>query len=160
MVLRLLAAVCVLGVSAVPPRPTTSTIKQPNGDVLTVRIYGDWFAHWSETEDGYSIIHDKGDKWWYYAVVGDDGTLVSSGERAGVSDPASNSALAPHAHPPQVRATSPAGHPWSAAASTPLKSWGTPDSPVILKNLAIPLRWANHPDRTLPTTDEKPRVLL
>ncbi len=62
IVYRLLVCAVLLGctffineVSAVPVKPGVRTITQPDGSKLKVIAYGDEFAHYATTEDGYGI---------------------------------------------------------------------------------------------------------
>jgi len=62
---------------AVPANPTPITYTQPNGDTLTVKIKGDERVHWSETMDGYTLLHNKAG-FLTYAVLDENGNLQPS----------------------------------------------------------------------------------
>jgi len=62
---------------AVPANPTPITYTQPDGDTLTVMIKGDERVHWSETMDGYTLLHNKAG-FLTYAVLDESGNLQPS----------------------------------------------------------------------------------
>jgi len=62
---------------AVPANPTPITFTQPDGDTLTVMIKGDERVHWSETMDGYTLLHNKAG-FLTYAVLDENGNLQPS----------------------------------------------------------------------------------
>lgn len=64
----------VFAVSAYP-NPVSTT--QPDGTPLTVRIFGDEWYHFYESEDGYTILQ-KADGWWVYTDLDLSGRYVSS----------------------------------------------------------------------------------
>lgn len=66
-------------VSAVPAMPGRVQVTQPNGFIINTYIKGDEFQNWTEAEDGYSIIKNQKDNYWYYAVKNASGILVPSG---------------------------------------------------------------------------------
>lgn len=41
--------------------------RQPDGSFLYVTLRGNAWSNWHETSDGYSVVYNKEDKWWYYA---------------------------------------------------------------------------------------------
>lgn len=58
---------CNLSVGAVPAHPRPVDIKQSDGTVLTVKLVGDEFHHYSATTDGYTVVQrSNGD--YVYAV--------------------------------------------------------------------------------------------
>ena len=64
---------------AVPAMPGHVQVVQPNGFVINSHIKGDEFQNWTEADDGYSIIKNQQDSYWYYAVRNSSGYLVPSG---------------------------------------------------------------------------------
>jgi len=61
--------------------PGLVEFKQPDGEKLLVKIKGDEFQKWSETEDGYTLLYDqKG--FLNYAVIDKDSSMIASGVRA------------------------------------------------------------------------------
>lgn len=71
-------------------------LKQPDGEMIQVRIWGDEFYQVVESVDGYTLIRDPETGVICYAALSQDGSeLVSTGVRAGTVD-ASKSALIPH----------------------------------------------------------------
>lgn len=72
---KMMKSVCVLvlllagslSVGAVPAHPRPADIKQSDGTVLTVKLVGDEFHHYSSTTDGYTVVQrSNGD--YVYAV--------------------------------------------------------------------------------------------
>jgi len=62
---------------AVPAIPTPITFTQPNGNTLTIMIKGDERVNWSETLDGYTLLHNKAG-FLTYAVLDEGGNLQPS----------------------------------------------------------------------------------
>lgn len=72
------ASVSALGV---PAKRGWITVTQSDGTSLRIRIYGDEYYHYAESEDGYTLVgNGKGD--YCYALLDKDGNLKSSGIRA------------------------------------------------------------------------------
>ncbi len=68
-------------IQAVPAYPYPIEIRQPDGTVLNVRLRGDEFHHFAETEDGYLLIKDtKGV--YNYATTDYDGKLKDTKVKA------------------------------------------------------------------------------
>ncbi|MHB1458706.1 MAG: M6 family metalloprotease domain-containing protein [Armatimonadota bacterium] len=65
--------------SAIPAMPGRIQIVQPNGFIINSYIKGDEFQNWTEAQDGYSIIRNSQNNYWYYAVKNLSGNLVPSG---------------------------------------------------------------------------------
>ena len=63
---------------AVPAAPVIHPLTQSDGTIISAKQWGDESYHGWETEDGYTIIFDKGLKSWVYAIQNTDGELVSS----------------------------------------------------------------------------------
>jgi len=64
--------------SKAPATPYPIKHAQPNGDTLTIKLYGDEHHHWAETIDGYQLLQRK-DGTYEYAYRNKDGNLVSTG---------------------------------------------------------------------------------
>jgi M6 family metalloprotease-like protein len=62
---------------AIPAIPTPIVYTQPNGDSLTIVPKGDERIHWSESMDGYTLLHNKAG-FLSYAVLDDYGNLQPS----------------------------------------------------------------------------------
>ncbi|MDR0206562.1 MAG: M6 family metalloprotease domain-containing protein [Bacteroidales bacterium] len=62
---------------AVPANPTPITFTQPDGDTLTIMIKGDERVNWSETLDGYTLLHNKAG-FLVYAVLDESENLQPS----------------------------------------------------------------------------------
>ncbi|MBN1867071.1 M6 family metalloprotease domain-containing protein [Candidatus Sumerlaeota bacterium] len=52
---------------AVPAYPGIIEAAQPDGSTFQMRLKGDEFFHWNETEEGYAIVKDSADGFWKYA---------------------------------------------------------------------------------------------
>lgn len=78
---RFILTLCAVSVSmyveAVIAYPGIIDFKQPDGSSIKVRMMGDEFNHWAETEDGYSLLYDD-DGYLTLARYDDDGNLVPS----------------------------------------------------------------------------------
>ncbi len=46
--------------------------RQPDGSFFYLTLRGNAWRNWHETSDGYSIVYNKEDKWWYYAKCRND----------------------------------------------------------------------------------------
>ncbi|HUW07468.1 MAG TPA: hypothetical protein VMW01_14565 [Williamwhitmania sp.] len=64
--------------SRVPATPYPIKYAQPNGDTLTIKLYGDEHHHWAETIDGYLLLQ-RNDGPYEYAYRDKDGKIVSTG---------------------------------------------------------------------------------
>ena len=60
--------------------PFTFDVEQPDGSKIPVRMYGDEYYNWIETEDEYVIdfVDDDIYKGWYYNKLNNDGKYISS----------------------------------------------------------------------------------
>ena len=68
---------------AVPAAPVIHPLTQLDGTIISARHWGDENYHGWETEDGYTIVFDKGLKNWVYAVHDQNGKLISSAKVVG-----------------------------------------------------------------------------
>ena len=71
--LSLLLLAVVLTVTqalAIPADPTPARVSQPDGSVLTVRLIGDEFYHYTTTTDGYTILLNEQGAYVYAAMNG------------------------------------------------------------------------------------------
>jgi len=67
-----------------PPDGLPVEWRQPDGTVLSLRVFGDEFYARTETESGQTVIFDKAENAYFYAEVSDDETrLESTGLRVG-----------------------------------------------------------------------------
>lgn len=65
--------------------------KQPNGNKLQLRVFGDEYYGRTETTDGYTVVLNRRDMTYYYAVLSADGkTLVPGKVPADQKAPAGN----------------------------------------------------------------------
>lgn len=67
---------------AAPALPRLIEITQPDGSIIKARQQGDEFQHWTETKNGYTILHNPRTKYWEYAEQDANDRLKSSGYRA------------------------------------------------------------------------------
>jgi M6 family metalloprotease-like protein len=75
-----LSAMFMSTLTAAPYWGTISTVKQPDNSKIQVRMFGDEFYGWYETMDGYSIVKDKNNGWYHYAVLNNDSSaFIASG---------------------------------------------------------------------------------
>jgi M6 family metalloprotease-like protein len=63
---------------AVPAKPGTLKVTQPDGSTITVQRVGDEFSHLTLTEDNRPLIKGQ-DGAFYFATISEDGELASSG---------------------------------------------------------------------------------
>lgn len=70
----LIFAVCALTQQtfAVPADPMPREVTQPDGTKFKLRLRGDEYFSWHETEDGYAIVQDAKDGFWKYAKPAKD----------------------------------------------------------------------------------------
>ncbi|RKY83615.1 hypothetical protein DRQ11_12790 [candidate division KSB1 bacterium] len=61
--------------------------RQPNGVTFIGREWGDEFAYWCETKDGYRFVKNYDDGYYYYAALGPDGDFQPSRYKVGIGDP-------------------------------------------------------------------------
>jgi M6 family metalloprotease-like protein len=74
---------------AAPYSGETFTYSQPNGETFKVRLWGDEFFAYQETEDGYLVVRDPHKGFYCYAQVLPDGSdIISTGVRVGHAKPA------------------------------------------------------------------------
>lgn len=65
---------CLMSVSmamAIPAKPGTSRITQPDGSSVDLCLHGDEYWHYTTTADGYSVVKDERG-YWVYAALRDD----------------------------------------------------------------------------------------
>ena len=75
---KMMKSVCVLvlmlagtlSVGAVPAHPRPVDIKQSDGTVLTVKLVGDEFHHYSSTTDGYTVVQRSNGDYVYAVELG------------------------------------------------------------------------------------------
>lgn len=72
---------------AAPVFPIVHELTQADGNIFKARQWGDEHCHGWETLDGYSILLDREKNNWCYAVLNDNGDLVSSDGIVGKSAP-------------------------------------------------------------------------
>ncbi|MFB3896541.1 MAG: M6 family metalloprotease domain-containing protein [bacterium] len=73
--------------NAVPANGVFSEYQQPDGTKFTAKLLGDEWYSWHETAEGYTIIQDRNDGFWKYAVQDTQGFLQPGAYRVGVDNP-------------------------------------------------------------------------
>lgn len=76
------------GALAVPARPVSLTLKQPNGVAIQAQLKGDEYLNWMETGSGDAFLFNKSSRQYEYAVIGKfngRSTLVPSGAAVGAA---------------------------------------------------------------------------
>jgi hypothetical protein len=71
---------------AVPAAPGKFVLTQPDGEQITVQMWGDENYHGYETMTGRAIVQDPITKQWCFGVMGWDNSIVSSDVRVVNSD--------------------------------------------------------------------------
>lgn len=64
--------------------------KQPNDVTFIGSAWGDEFRWWMETEDGYRFVQGSG-KYYYYAVLDENGEFAPSESKVGIDPPLAQS---------------------------------------------------------------------
>ena len=88
-VIPMLAALLVFaprGAEAMPANPEPVDVRQPDGSVVTLRVFGDEYFHWYADQDGYTVVTAHGA--YVYASLDDDGELAPTEWAVGKADPA------------------------------------------------------------------------
>ncbi|MCR4603429.1 MAG: M6 family metalloprotease domain-containing protein [Prevotella sp.] len=62
---------------AVPAHPGKAMVRQPDGTMLTIRLWGDEYLHYNTTDDGYSIVR-RHDGCYVYAQLDQQGQLSAT----------------------------------------------------------------------------------
>lgn len=78
----MLILVTATSLHAAPASPDPIDTQQPDGSFIRVRILGDEFRGWAESEEtGHTILHNKASGYWEYAEQTEEGKLRPSGIR-------------------------------------------------------------------------------
>lgn len=93
IILALLASVSVAHAVIAYPEPISVT--QPDGTVLTIRIHGDEFLHW--TTCGNYLVAKGSDGYWHYAKFSEDGAVNAEGDRVSENRSGDGSNITPPA---------------------------------------------------------------
>ena len=84
--------------NAAPADPNVVVqVKQPDGTVLSLQLWGDEYYHGHETLDGYTVVKDKNDKAFKYGVLNAAGDVVPSGVTVGKGSPPGRTHVRPTA---------------------------------------------------------------
>ncbi|HRX86227.1 MAG TPA: M6 family metalloprotease domain-containing protein [Phycisphaerae bacterium] len=129
------------GAEAMPANPEPVDLRQPDGSVVTLRVFGDEYFHWYADLDGYTVVTAHGA--YVYASLDDDGELAPTEWAVGKADPAAVG-LVPGVLPAaRVRAehraaalVEPVDRPRSAATKT--RQGGA------VKNLVVLCKFSDH----------------
>ena len=94
-----MVSVCCMGclflitntANAVPAYPDAVEVTQPDGSKFKLKLYGDEFFSWNETEEGYAVIKDPSDGYWKYANPAENkaGFIIIPNAKVGTVDPVS-----------------------------------------------------------------------
>lgn len=77
-----------LHVLAGPPAPFTFTITQPDGTTFEARTWGDEHLNGTKTVNGYTVLQDPNNQYWFYAQVDNStGQLKATDKIAGKDAP-------------------------------------------------------------------------
>jgi M6 family metalloprotease-like protein len=98
LILAAIFALTAVRAFAAPRQNQPLTITQPTGEKIHVFVSGDEFYHRIHDKDGYTIVQDPKDGWFYYAALR-KGDLVPARYKAGAKDPKKTS-LKPNVAPP------------------------------------------------------------
>ena len=83
LLMSALAMGAAVAAFAAPMNGDTVTIRQADGSLIELRVWGDEFYAVGETHDGYTVVRDADTGVYCYALVSADGSeLVSTGVRA------------------------------------------------------------------------------
>jgi M6 family metalloprotease-like protein len=85
-----------LNLFAAPFKNVPAQIAQPDGTIFKCLITGDEYYHFYHDQNGFVIIKNPGDNWFYYATKDLNGEQIISGYVPGKDNPES-SGLQPHA---------------------------------------------------------------
>ncbi|MGJ8654688.1 MAG: InlB B-repeat-containing protein, partial [Opitutaceae bacterium] len=71
-----------------PPEGMPIEWQQADGSVINLKVFGDEFHAYTETEDGYTVVYDSADQTYYYAALSSNTEeLVPTGTAAGKARP-------------------------------------------------------------------------
>jgi M6 family metalloprotease-like protein len=136
--------------TGMPANPNIIIEKQPNGNQVELRIYGDEHGHRIETIDGFTVKNKNG--WYTYAMLNASGKLEATNYRVGSINPIHlgiQKSIKPSAlHRKNTIKVMPKKK--KSFLSPLLKQESLPSGTV--KNLVIPIRFNDHLARTLPST--------
>ena len=87
LLLLVLSVLCMTA-RAIPADPTPIKVAQPDGSMLTVKLHGDEFFHFTTTSDGYTVVKNAAG---YYTYARLEGDRIVAGDRI-ARDPAQRTA--------------------------------------------------------------------
>lgn len=87
LLLLVLSMLCMTA-RAIPADPTPIKVAQPDGSMLTVKLHGDEFFHFTTTSDGYTVVKNAAG---YYTYARLEGDRIVAGDRI-ARDPAQRTA--------------------------------------------------------------------
>ena len=131
-----LVSIIPMASDARPAIDQLRTQLQPDGTTFTARQWGDEHSHGWETQEGYSIVKNNTDGWWYYATMSSEGSgIVASSVQVGKAAPLAR--IDKHLRPNRVVARKKT---FNVAADTtsqlPILSTGTNNLLVLLVNFS------------------------
>lgn len=75
---------CSIAANAIPACPDITTVMQPDGSEISLRLHGDEFLNWTTTDDDYTVVVDAAG--YYVYATEANGKLVPSGIKAHSAD--------------------------------------------------------------------------
>ena len=76
---------CATTLEAIPAQGRWTTVRQPDGTTVTIRLVGDEWSHCYRTLDGYTVVQDA-QGYYTYAQLDAEGRLAATGQAAHDSD--------------------------------------------------------------------------
>jgi len=123
----------------VPACPEAALLRQPDGTAFRARRVGDERWHFTETEEGYTIVQDRGSGFWFYAIE-ENGRLRKSRHPVGkVSPKTLGLKLCVFAPSPDASSV-----PFLSLSRQDAKPGGVAAKPKTIKSLVILARFADH----------------
>ncbi|CAN5508622.1 hypothetical protein BH10PLA2_BH10PLA2_10650 [soil metagenome] len=147
-----LAAVLLRGpIQAMPPNPNVIIAKQPNGDRIALRLFGNESFSWQADLNGYPVERKPNGQFVYVRPAGANLVAGQAELVVGKSDPAAAGVKRGAPARPGFQALGQLERLIAPAGSAPAKRV----SPVgDVKNVVILMKFADHAGRDLPTTSE------
>ena len=87
LIVAVMILVQIVDLWAVPADSRPGKFTQPDGTTFIGRVFGDEFQMWVETIEGYTIVKNYDDGFWYYAELGTNGNFIPSTLQVGEGNP-------------------------------------------------------------------------
>lgn len=82
----IVSLLCCTDVNAIPACPDLIDTQQPDGTAIMIRQVGDEWSHYTEDQDGRTIVKDKDTGYWVYAGQDASGDLIQTPYKVGITD--------------------------------------------------------------------------